>query len=107
MAASRFTIAAALVLSSHLAAIQPASAQAVREGGSFAAAGGWGTVRLPDAAYDPNTGVYLTVSGNLTHGRFVTQDGAPVGQHRAERTGRRRTDRGADLHRRLGDGLPG
>ena len=49
------------------------------EGPSFGTAGGWGTVRYPDAAFDPGNGVYLTVSGHLTHGRFVTADGVPLG----------------------------
>ena len=51
MIATRFTLAAALVVLAHLIFPNGAAAQAVREGPSFAAAGGWGTVRLPDVAY--------------------------------------------------------
>ena len=36
-------------------------------------------MRRPDAAYDPVNGVYLVVSGNLVHGRFVTPDGGALG----------------------------
>ena len=79
MAVSRFTLAAAFVVLTHTVLPAPVGAQASREGPSFTAAGPWGTVRLPDASYDPANGVYLVVSGNLTHGRFVTQDGVPLG----------------------------
>ena len=79
MVTSRFTLAAALVVLAQLIVPTGAAAQASREGPSFAAAGNWGTVRLPDVAFDTANGVYLTVSGNLTKGRFVRQDGAPLG----------------------------
>ena len=79
MVLTRFTLAAALVVLVQLIAPARSAAQASREGPSFAAAGNWGTVRMPDAAFDPANGVYLTVSGNLTHGRFVTSDGVPLG----------------------------
>src|SRR5687768_13285509 len=79
MVVSRFTLAAAFVVLVQSVVPTPVAAQASREGPSFAAAGGWGTVRLPDVAFDPANGVYLTVSGNLTKGRFVSQDGVPLG----------------------------
>ena len=79
MVASRFTLGAALVVLAQLIAPHPAAAQASREGPSFAAAGGWGTVRLPDVAYDAYHGVYLTVSGNNAGGRFVSMNGEPLG----------------------------
>lgn len=70
----------ALTLLASLAAPQPAGAQASREGPSFGVAGGWGAaVRRPDAAFDPVNNVFLVVSGNRTHGRFVTADGGPLG----------------------------
>ena len=62
-----------------LVAPRPAAAQALREGASFATAGGWGRVRLPDVAYDAYHGVYLAVSGNNAVGRFVSSDGTPLG----------------------------
>ena len=79
MSVTRFTLVAALALLVQLNAPVPAAAQASREGASFTALGPWGTVRLPDVAFDPANGVYLAVSGNLTKGRFVTQDGVPLG----------------------------
>ena len=69
-----------LALAASLVTLLPApgAAQASREGPSFGVSGSWGgAVRRPDAAYDPVNGVYLVVSGNLVHGRFVTPDGAP------------------------------
>jgi len=68
MAVSRIALGAALIVLAQLIAPNPAAAQAVREGPSFAAAGGWGTVRLPDVAYDAYHGVYLTVSGTTPAG---------------------------------------
>ena len=79
MVTSRFTLGAALVVLVQLIAPTGAAAQASREGPSFAASGGWGTVRLPDVAYDAYHGVYLTVSGNNTVGRFVGMNGDPLG----------------------------
>jgi hypothetical protein len=79
MVVSRFTLAAALAVLVQVAAPLPAAAQASREGPSFTAAGGWGTVRLPDVAYDAYNGIYLTVSGNNTVGRFVSMNGEPLG----------------------------
>jgi hypothetical protein len=82
MVASRFTTAAAALLCFSLAALPtPSAAQASREGPTFAAAGAWPGfgVRYPDIAYDPINDVYLTVAGSMTHGRFVTPDGVPVG----------------------------
>ena len=52
MVTSRFTLGAALVVLIQLIVPTGAAAQASREGPSFAAAGGWGTVRLPDVAFD-------------------------------------------------------
>ena len=66
-----------------------------REGPSFAAAGGWGTVRLPDVAYDAYHGVYLTVSGNNAVGRFVSMDGEPLGGQFVVSTVAARTTRAA------------
>ena len=79
MVTSRFTLGAALVFLIQLIVPTGAAAQASREGPSFTAAGPWGTVRYPDAAFDTANGVYLTVSGNLTHGRFVNADGVALG----------------------------
>ena len=79
MVVSRFTLGAALVVLAQLVLPHTSAAQASREGASFATASNWGTVRLPDVAFDPVNAVYLTVAGNLTKGRFVTQDGAPLG----------------------------
>jgi len=80
MVASRFTLAAAFLVLAQLVAPRTAIAQASREGPSFGVAGGWGTaVRLPDAAFDPANGVYLAVSGNLTHGRFFNENGVLLG----------------------------
>ncbi|MFI5078614.1 MAG: hypothetical protein ACHQRO_14800, partial [Vicinamibacteria bacterium] len=79
MVTSRFTLGAALVVLIQLIAPTGAAAQASREGPSFAASGGWGTVRLPDVAYDAAHGVYMAVSGNNTVGRFVGMNGDPVG----------------------------
>jgi hypothetical protein len=79
MVASRFTFAAALLCAS-LAV--PVHAQVSREGPTFAASGAWpgaGQVRRPDVAYDPVNNVYLVVSGPLSHGRFLSADGAPLG----------------------------
>ena len=66
MVTSRFTLGAALVVLVQLIVPTAAAAQASREGPSFGTAGGWGTVRYPDVAFDPGNAVYLTVSGNLT-----------------------------------------
>src|SRR5215207_1867813 len=79
MVGTRFPFAAALVFLAQLIVPHGAAAQASREGPSFTALGPWGTIRLPDVAFDPANGVYLTVSGNLTHGRFVNADGVPLG----------------------------
>ena len=79
MVVPRIALGAALIVLAQLIAPNPTAAQAVREGPSFAAAGGWGTVRLPDVAYDAYHGVYLTVSGNNAGGRFVSMNGDPLG----------------------------
>jgi hypothetical protein len=57
----------------------PLLAQASREGPTFPIAGGWGAIRHSDVAFDPANNVYLVVSGNNTHGRFVSADGTPLG----------------------------
>ena len=72
MISTRFTFGAALVVLAHLIVPAGAAAQATREGGSFSIEGGWGTVRLPDVAYDAYNGIYLAVSGNNAVGRFVS-----------------------------------
>jgi hypothetical protein len=84
MVALRFTTAAAaLILSSVAALPTPSHAQASREGPTFAAAGAWPgfSLRYPDIAYDPVNNVYLIVSGAMTHGRFQTADGVPIGSN--------------------------
>lgn len=81
MALSRFTGAALFALACCLALPLPSSAQASREGPTFGASGAWPgfAVRRPDVAYDPVNDVYLVVSGPMTHGRFLTADGVPLG----------------------------
>ena len=81
MVASRFTTAAAALILSVAALPTPSHAQASREGPTFAASGAWpGTsLQRPDIAYDPVNDVYLVVSGPMTHGRFQTADGVPLG----------------------------
>ena len=82
MLAPRFTLATAAALVLSLAALPtPSHAQASREGPTFAAAGAWPgfSLRYPDIAYDPVNDVYLVVAGAMTHGRFQTADGVPLG----------------------------
>ena len=81
MLASRFITAAAALILSVAALPTPSHAQASREGPTFAASGAWpGTsLQRPDIAYDPVNDVYLVVSGPMTHGRFQTADGVPLG----------------------------
>jgi hypothetical protein len=81
MSASRFLTAAAGLLCASLALPVPSHAQASREGPTFVAAGAWPGfgLRRPDIAYDPVNDVYLTVSAPMTHGRFETADGVPLG----------------------------
>ncbi|HSJ61286.1 MAG TPA: hypothetical protein VK895_08640, partial [Jiangellaceae bacterium] len=80
MCASRFFFTAALAV---CAAAVPtiSTAQASREGPTFAAAGaapGF-ALRRPDIAYDPVNDVFLVVSAPLTRGRFQSADGVPFG----------------------------
>ena len=81
MIASRFITAAAALILSLAALPTPSHAQASREGPTFPAAGAWpGTsLQRPDIAYDQVNDVYLIVSGPMTHGRFQTADGVPLG----------------------------
>ncbi len=81
MVASRLTTAAAALILSVAALPAPSHAQASREGPTFAASGAWpGTsLQRPDIAYDQVNDVYLVVSGPMTHGRFQTADGVPLG----------------------------
>jgi hypothetical protein len=81
MVASRFTTAAAALILSLAALPTPSHAQASREGPTFVAAGAWPgfALRRPDIAYDAINNVYLVVSAPMTHGRFETADGVPVG----------------------------
>ena len=81
MHASRFITAAAALILSVAALPTPSHAQASREGPTFPAAGAWPgfALRYPDIAYDPINDVYLVVAGSMTHGRFQTADGVPIG----------------------------
>jgi len=81
MVASRLITAAAALIFSLAALPTPSHAQASREGPTFAAAGAWPGfgLRYPDIAYDPVNNVYLVVAGSMTHGRFQTADGVPLG----------------------------
>jgi hypothetical protein len=83
MVASRFTTAAAALILGVAALPAPSQAQASREGPTFAAAGAWPgfSLRYPDIAYDAANDVYLVVSGAMTHGRFETADGVPIGSN--------------------------
>src|SRR3954463_15944062 len=81
MLAPRFTPAAAALVLSVAALPTPSHAQASREGPTFAAAGAWPgqNLKRPDIAYDPVHNVFLVVSAPMTHGRFETADGVPLG----------------------------
>jgi len=99
MFASRFTPAAAALILSLAALPTPSQAQASREGPTFAAAGAWPgfSLRYPDIAYDPVNDIYLIVSGAMTHGRFQTADGVPIGTNEFATI-----DHGLDFNLRVG-----
>src|SRR5215203_3216216 len=81
MVASRIATAIATLMLSVAALPTPSHAQASREGPTFAAAGAWPgfSLRYPDIAYDTVNDVYLVISAPMTHGRFETADGVPLG----------------------------